>query len=240
MQSSRADLKALKDLSDECCIKHGLTITEKGKAFDGSERCEVSTSKSKSYRVFLAAENGKTESWVVNIAASVLENKHLATSKEDFCERMNAAGINVRWTEGRKNITFSMGSKRVRSNKLQEYFKLDFSKEVLEREFECNRKTTIPAKEQDNHADEREQCFEREDKDSRSSSSARAAELGGKIEQVRARISKSFGRDEEAYSISIPKEEKTTTVPLRKKTKLFMQPSRYDELERSKERDFER
>lgn len=42
-QMKSTDLQSLKDLSDEICRENGLTITEKGKTFDGLEREETSS-----------------------------------------------------------------------------------------------------------------------------------------------------------------------------------------------------
>ena len=40
-QQKSTELPAMKDLSDKICLAHGLSLTYKGKAFDGSEREET-------------------------------------------------------------------------------------------------------------------------------------------------------------------------------------------------------
>ena len=238
MQSSKADLKALKALSDECCMQLGLTITEKGKTFAGAEREEVSMSKTGSYRVLMAAKNGNVDSWVADIAVAVLENKHLAVSREDFCERMNKAGIDVKWTDGRKNITFYFGKKKVRSSRLQEYFKIDFSKEGLESEFESNREGDRAAKEADKQLAGGKESFEEAIRATGSELSARTAELRAEIERAARELSESTGRNEETDTRHTSEEE-TNTLPLKRKTKLVWQQSEDDEIDNNRERDFD-
>lgn len=212
MQSSKADLKALKALSDECCMQHGLTITEKGKTFAGAEREEVSTSKTGSYRVLIAAKNGNVDSWVADIAVTVLENKYLAVSREDFCERMNKAGIEVKWTDGRKNITFYFGKKKVRSSRLQEYFKIDFSKEGLESDLKAIERVIEQQKKQISSLLEEKKALKKQLEQQEVSYQQELQSLEQRLKEL-----------QENYQ-RVPEEMKKQTPSIRPKRKLILFP----------------
>ena len=67
-------------------------------------------------------------------------------SREDFIDQMKARGYGVDWQDSHKYITFtdlerqSQGEKqcKVRNNKLEKYYAVDFGKESLEHGFEIN------------------------------------------------------------------------------------------------------
>ncbi|MCQ4934710.1 relaxase, partial [Blautia faecis] len=67
-------------------------------------------------------------------------------SREDFIDQMKARGYGVDWKDSHKYITFtdlerqSQGEKqcKVRNNKLEKYYAVDFGKESLEHGFEIN------------------------------------------------------------------------------------------------------
>ena len=146
LQQSKADLQNMKDASDRLCLEHGLHITEKGKTFAGQEREETTAFKKDMYQLLKKAENGEVKSYVQDIALAVMDCRETAASREDFCRQMKERGFEVDWQDNHKYITFidisrqEQGEKqcKVRNNKLEKYYNIDFGKEGLEHGFEVN------------------------------------------------------------------------------------------------------
>ena len=145
-QQKSTELQEMKDLSDKICLKHGISLTQKGRTFDGKEREETTAYTKEQYRLLQRAEQGKAKSYVQDIALAVMECREQAQSREQFIDIMNANGYGVIWTDNRKYITFTdiarqkHGEKqcKIRNIKLEKYYHIDFSKEGLEREFADN------------------------------------------------------------------------------------------------------
>ena len=143
LQQSKAELKAMKDYSDQLCAKYGLHITEKGKTFAGQEREETAAFSKDTYQFLKKAEQGEVKSYVQDIALAILDCREQATSRADFVQRMNERGYGVDWQDSHKYITFTdlkrqeQGEKqcKIRNNKLEKYYNMDFGKESLEHEF---------------------------------------------------------------------------------------------------------
>ena len=95
------------------------------------------------------AEQGKVKSYVQDIALAVLDCKETATSRENFIRMMNERGYGVDWQDSHKYITYTdlareqAGEKacKIRDNKLEKYYNMDFGKESMEHEFERNART---------------------------------------------------------------------------------------------------
>lgn len=146
IQQSKAELQAMKDYSDQLCAKYGLHITEKGKTFDGQEREETAAFSKDTYQLLKKAEQGEVKSYVQDIALAILDCREQATSRTDFVQRMNERGYGVDWQDSHKYITFTdlkrqeQGEKqcKIRNNKLEKYYSMNFGKESLEHEFEGN------------------------------------------------------------------------------------------------------
>ncbi len=89
------------------------------------------------------------KSYVQDIALAVLDCKETATSRETFIRLMNERGYGVDWQDSHKYITYTdlareqAGEKacKIRDNKLEKYYNMDFGKEELEHEFERNART---------------------------------------------------------------------------------------------------
>lgn len=145
-QMTSSDLKNMKELSDNLCRENELTVTEKGKTFEGEIREETVSYVKDTYNRLKQAEQGNVKSFVFDIALKVLEEKESATSKEEFVESLKQRGVGVDWQDKHKYITFTdlerqeAGEKqcKVRDNKLEKYFNIDFSKEGLSSEFTRN------------------------------------------------------------------------------------------------------
>lgn len=101
------------------------------------------------YQLLKQAEQGKVKSYVQDIALAVLDCKETATSRETFIRLMNERGYGVDWQDSHKYITYTdlareqAGEKacKIRDNKLEKYYNMDFGKESMEHEFERNART---------------------------------------------------------------------------------------------------
>ena len=142
----KSELQQMKDLSDEICSRNGMHICQKGKTFHGAEREETSAYTKEAYQLLKKAEQGEVQSYVQDIALKVLECKSKAKNKQEFVDMMKDKGVRVEWQDSHKYITFTdlereqQGEKKckVRNNKLEKYYNMDFGKESLENEFEIN------------------------------------------------------------------------------------------------------
>ena len=149
LQWSKADLQNLKDRCNEQSRQQGLHVPEKGKTFSGEEREETVAWNKETYNLLKQAEKGEVKSYVQDTALAVMDCRETATSREDFIDQMKARGYGVDWKDSHKYITFtdlerqSQGEKqcKVRNNKLEKYYAVDFGKESLEHEFERNART---------------------------------------------------------------------------------------------------
>lgn len=158
IQQSKAELQAMKDYSDQLCAKYGLHITEKGKTFDGHNREETAAFSKDTYQMLKKAEQGEVKSYVQDIALAILKCREQATSRADFVQHMNEQGYGVDWQDSHKYITFIdlnrqvKGEKqcKIRNNKLEKYYNMNFGKETLEHEFASNARTAETPREQFN------------------------------------------------------------------------------------------
>lgn len=143
LQWSKADLQNLKDRCNEQSRQQGLHVPEKGKTFSGEEREETVAWNKETYNLLKQAEKGEVKSYVQDTALAVMDCREIATSREDFIDQMKARGYGVDWQDSHKYITFtdlerqSQGEKqcKVRNNKLEKYYAVDFGKESLEHIF---------------------------------------------------------------------------------------------------------
>ena len=129
LHNTRKDLERMKQLSNQMCRERGLTVTEKGKHFDGSqiEKGEVVAWSKDKYNLF---RQQVKDSFVADCAMAVLKALENCISKEKFIEKMKQFGWNVNWTEKRKHIIFQkQDGKKVRDSNLSKTFHLDISKE---------------------------------------------------------------------------------------------------------------
>lgn len=156
LQWSKSDLQNLKDRCNEQSRQQGLSVPEKGKTFSGTEREETVAWNKETYNFLKQAEKGEVKSYVQDIALAVMDCRETATSRENFIEKMKEMGYGVDWRDNHKYITFTAferqrkGEKqcKVRNNKLEKYYAVDFGKEELERGFEINARRTEYAKQQ--------------------------------------------------------------------------------------------
>lgn len=142
----KSELQQMKELSDVICSERGMHITEKGKTFSGQEREETSAYKKETYQLLKQAEQGTVKSYVQEIALAVMNCQETAVNREDFIDQMRSRGYEVDWRDGHKYVTFTdLGRAergenqcKIRNNKLEKYYNIDFSKEGMEHGFERN------------------------------------------------------------------------------------------------------
>lgn len=145
-QMKSTELQEMKELSDSICSRHGLTLTRKGKTFSGEDREETTAYSKEQYQFLKQAEQGEVKSYIQEIALALIRCRQEAEDREDFKKKMRECGYDVQWEDSRKYITFTdlerqeHGEKqcKVRNNKLEQYYHMDFSKEGLESEFKVN------------------------------------------------------------------------------------------------------
>lgn len=136
LHQTKRDLEYQKKFTNQICRERGLSVTEKGKHFDGTSIEEghvVAWNKDK-YNLLL---NETKKSFVAECAIAVLESREQCSSKEEFIERMDLRGWHTSWSDNRKHITFQNNNgDKVRDSNLEKSFHINASKEALLHEFE--------------------------------------------------------------------------------------------------------
>lgn len=139
LHTSAKWLDQAKEHSDELCREYGLTITEKGKTFEGEVREDMTAWSKDKYNLLEKADQGKAKSYVYDTALAVMDSKEQATSREDFILKMAEKGYQTEWKDTKKHITFTdQEGHKVRASNLEKTFRIPFGKEQLEHEFEQN------------------------------------------------------------------------------------------------------
>lgn len=120
---SKADLKKIKDFSNELCKEYGLTITDK--------KAKVEDIKINEYK-----SRQKGESWKYKLEKDIDLCMKKANNKFEFFKEMSSLGYKVTWTKERKNITFmTPEGKKCRDRKLhnEKYLKENMEKYFKEK-----------------------------------------------------------------------------------------------------------
>ena len=123
LHQSVADLQAHRIANDEICVAHGLEILP-----PPQKQVKQKRMSSREYR-----SAAKGESWKFRLMNTIDQCMRYAASKEEFISLMESEGYQVRWTDSRKNITYTtpMGMK-CRDDRLHDE---KYTKEVMEHEF---------------------------------------------------------------------------------------------------------
>lgn len=207
LQWSKKDLADIKERCNEQSRQQELHVPEKGKTYSGEEREETVAWNKETYNFLKQAEKGKVKSYVQDTALAVMDCRETATSREDFIDQMKARGYGVDWQDNHKYITFtdlerqSQGEKqcKVRNNRLEKYYAVDFGKETLEHGFEINARTAERTEPQSDRTTQRNEQAEQNRTGKQSaerSVSSVERELRGIDEAVKSRTSE--GRAEQA------------------------------------------
>ena len=126
-------LKQLRAISDDLCREHGLSVLppyEKGGKRMGSRE----------YRI---AAKGK--SWKFHLMYDVTQAMKVSRNKEEFIREMERRGYEVKWTDERKNITFTCpNGMKCRDSRLhqEKYRKENIEHELYTRQ--CILAGTVP------------------------------------------------------------------------------------------------
>ena len=123
LHQSAADLQAHRLVSDEICAAHGLDILPPPQKQVKQKRMGT--------REYRSAAKG--ESWKFRLMNTIDKCMRYAATKNEFLSLMESEGYQVRWTESRKNITYTTpAGMKCRDDRLHEE---KYTKEVMEREF---------------------------------------------------------------------------------------------------------
>ena len=123
LHQSAADLQAHRLASDEICLAHGLEILP-----PPQKQVKQKRMGSREYR-----SAAKGESWKVRLIDTIDQCMKYAETKDEFISLMESEGYQVRWTDSRKNITYTTpNGMKCRDDRLHE---TKYTKEVMEYEF---------------------------------------------------------------------------------------------------------
>ena len=123
LHQSAADLQAHRIANDEICAAHGLEILPPPQKQVKQKRMGT--------REYRSAVKG--ESWKFRLMNIIDQCMKYAATREEFISLMKSEGYEVRWTENRKNITYTTPARmKCRDNRLHEE---KYTKEVMEHEF---------------------------------------------------------------------------------------------------------
>ena len=123
LHQSAADLQAHRLANDEICLAHGLEILP-----PPQKQMKQKRMGSREYR-----SAHKRQSWKVQLTSAIDLCMQYAATREEFIALMESEGYQVRWTEGRKNITYTTPEgMKCRDDRLH---KEKYRKEVMEYEF---------------------------------------------------------------------------------------------------------
>ena len=123
LHQSAADLQAHRQANDKICIAHGLEILP-----PPQKQVEQKRMNTREYR-----SAAKGENWKFRLINTVDQCMRYASTREDFISLMESEGYQVRWTDSRKNITYTTPQgMKCRDDRLHES---KYTKEVMEREF---------------------------------------------------------------------------------------------------------
>ena len=115
-------LRNLRQLSDELCLEHGFSVLPQKK------KKQAQGMGTREYR-----SAAKGESWKFRLMNTIDQCMRYAATREEFLSLMESEGYQVRWTDSRKNITYTTPEgMKCRDDRLHEE---KYTKEVMEREF---------------------------------------------------------------------------------------------------------
>ena len=115
-------LHSLRQLSDELCLAHGFSVLPQ------ERKNQTQGMGTREYR-----SAAKGQSWKFRLMNTIDQCMRYAETREEFLSLMESEGYQVRWTDSRKNITYTAPEgMKCRDDRLHEE---KYTKEVMEREF---------------------------------------------------------------------------------------------------------
>lgn len=129
-------LEEAKRMSDDICLSHGLTITQKGYDFVGFRRQKNTIWSKDDYHLMERARHGEISSYVYDIYTKATHARSLSHSREEYISNLARHGISVRWTDTRRDITYTdSDGHRIRSSRLEKITGTKQDKNFLIEEF---------------------------------------------------------------------------------------------------------
>ena len=126
--SNEESLMALRRASDELCMQYGLSVVTPKK-----KQRKERTMSDREYRAY-----AKGKSWKMDLEITVDECMAQARSREHFIRLMEYNGYEVKWTDSRKNITYTTpDGHKCCDDKMNG---LKYLKEMMEYEFRIRQK----------------------------------------------------------------------------------------------------
>ena len=123
LHQSAADLQTHRIANDEICAAHGLEILSPPQKQVKQKRMNT--------REYRSAAKG--ESWKFRLMNTIDQCMKHAATREEFISLMKSEGYEVRWTDSRKNITYTTpAGMKCRDNRLHEE---KYTKEAMDHEF---------------------------------------------------------------------------------------------------------
>ncbi len=117
-------LRTLRQLSDALCVQHGFSVLSK----EQKKKKPVQGMSTREYR-----SAAKGQSWKFRLMNTIDQCMGYAATREEFISLMESEGYQVRWTAGRKNITYTTpNGMKCRDDRLHDR---KYTKEVMECEF---------------------------------------------------------------------------------------------------------
>jgi len=133
------ELQAAKDINDELCASYGLSITQKGKHFNG-KKIEEGTITSYNKDTYKLLTDNKKQAKLSEIATAILDVLSYVCTKDEFIgelDRKYDIVVSENWKK--KYITFELGNITVRDKTLTKNYNMDFSKEAIINEITRNK-----------------------------------------------------------------------------------------------------
>lgn len=135
-QQSKKQLAELKKLSNELCLKYGLSISK--------EKSKVDDIKINEYKV-----RQNSTSWKLKLEKDIDSVMAITNNKFEFINEMNKLGYKVTWTKERKNITYTTpDGMKCRDRKLHSEKYLKENMDLYYKEKQQNQKKKIKIKKQ--------------------------------------------------------------------------------------------
>lgn len=139
IHTSATWLDQAKQHSDEICRAHRLVITEKGYDFNGFKRTAPTIWSKDDYHLMERARHGEISSYVYDIYTKATHARSLSHSREEYISNLARHGISVRWTDTRRDITYTdSNGHRIRSSRLEKITGTKQDKDTLSESFSHN------------------------------------------------------------------------------------------------------
>lgn len=101
----------------------------------------IKTQDTKTYKVLEKALEGKGESFILNLTKDVKQSLENSIDQENFKENLNKKNIGINISKNHETVLFTNPEgKKISSKKIAQTFGLNFSKKILEKEMELNKK----------------------------------------------------------------------------------------------------